>query len=124
MEVNNLLPDTQNGFRALRSTMDNVYVLNYAIQAALAKGRKLFCAFIDFKAAFDMISRSKLFKKLRKMNIPEYLVAAIEDIYAVTPYNICGKTVWTDRGLKQGCPLSPLLFALYISDIDKVMEGK
>lgn len=123
VEVNNLLPDTQNGFRAKRSTMDNVYVLNYAIQAALAKGRKLFCAFIDFKAAFDMISRSKLFKKLRKMNIPEYLVAAIEDIYAVTPYNICGKTVWTDRGLKQGCPLSPLLFALYISDIDKVMEG-
>lgn len=122
VETENLLPDTQNGFRKGRSTIDSIYIVNHLLQASIADGKHLYAAFIDYKAAFDLINRAKLFKKLEKLGIPVYLVNAIKEIYRSTPYTINGTKFFTDTGLKQGCPLSPLLFALYISDMEQVLR--
>lgn len=59
---------------------------------------------------------------MRKLRIPEYLVRAIQQIYSYTPYTIGKTTFHTDRGLKQGCPLSPLLFAIYFHDMDLILR--
>lgn len=76
-------------------------------------------AYIGYKAAFDTINRKKLFMKL---NIPEYLIKAVEEIYRYTPYTSGDATFHTERGLKQGCPLSPLLFAIYFHGMDEVLR--
>jgi hypothetical protein len=52
----------QMGFTKNYGTRDNTFVLNTIIDKYRTKG--LYCAFIDFKAAFDSISRTKLIKKL------------------------------------------------------------
>lgn len=122
VEDNNLLPDSQNGFRKERGTIDNVYILNHCVKTAISRGQHLYAAFIDFKAAFDGINRQKLWQKMRKLQIPEYIVQAIEEIYRCTPYQIGNTEFITSRGLKQGCPLSPILFAIYISDMDRVLR--
>ena len=41
----------------------------------------LFVTFIDFKKAFDYISRNIMFKVLRHYGIPETLVEAIKTLY-------------------------------------------
>ena len=123
IESQNILPDTQNGFRKLRSTTDNIYILNHIINSKLHNGKKIYAFFVDFKSAFDTIDRSLLFKKLEKLNVPEYIIGAIKDLYRRTPFKVQDRRFYTERGLKQGCPLSPLLFAIYISDLEKTLRN-
>ena len=123
VEETDILPDTQNGFRARRSTVDNIYILTQCAQMQLAKeAGKLYALFVDFKTAFDSIDRQLLFAMLRKKKVPEYLVRCIEFMYRNTTYIVNGERFESHVGLKQGCPLSPLLFAIYISDLDETLR--
>ena len=123
VEDQNILPDTQNGFRKRRSTIDNIYIMNHTINAKLAEGKKLYAFFVDLKAAFDSVDRDLLFQKLKQLKIPDYLIAAIKNMYIRTPFKVGKHTFYTDKGLKQGCPLSPLLFALFVSDLETTLKN-
>ena len=48
-----ILIEEQAGFKSNRSTVDNRFVLHSIINSALQNGKKLFCAFLDFRKAFD-----------------------------------------------------------------------
>ena len=123
VEERMILPDTQNGFRKMRSTVDNIYILNHIVNVKLAAGKKIWAFFVDFKAAFDSVDRNQLYEKLFRLNIPTYITEAIRNLYRRTPYNIENEIFYTEKGLKQGCPLSPLLFALYISDLETTLRN-
>lgn len=82
----------------------------------------LYHMFIDFKQAYDSISREKLYEILREFNIPTKLVRIIK----VTMQNargyvrIDGKLTTffqIKKGLKQGDGLAPMLFNLVLEYI-------
>lgn len=128
VEDKNIVPDNQAGFRKGKSAIDNVYILNYVIQKEISKEQgRLYALFADLKAAFDTVNRQKLFAMMNHLGIAENLVNRIAEIYSETLSSIRvndkeSSPFWTTRGLRQGCPMSPLLFSIYLSDIELELE--
>ena len=60
IDDNNLLNETQAGFRKTYSTTDNLFTLLAVIQKQLLCHKKLYVAFIDLRKAFDSVIRTKL----------------------------------------------------------------
>ena len=124
-----ILPDSQFGFLLGRSTMDPLFLLFHCLQTVRAKQLKsLFVAFVDFTTAYDLVDRSKLWDHLHRLHIPPHLLRYIEMLYHENVYilkdgHVTGGISPT-RGLKQGCPLSPLLFAIYICDLPGAVHDK
>ena len=128
LEEKEVLPDGQAGFRKERGTMDNVYILKHLIDQELEKkAGKLYALFIDLKAAFDSVDRVKMWECLRAKDINEHLVRRMEEIYEKTLNRVKvgdekSESFLTKKGVRQGCPLSPSLFAAYIGDMEEMFR--
>ena len=59
-EDNQIIVEEQAGFRKGYSTVDNIFVLHSIIQHYLQRKRKVYVAFVDFKKAFDTVSKEAL----------------------------------------------------------------
>ena len=93
----------------------------------MLKGGKLYACFIDFSKAFDTIWHNGLFHKLNSNGINGHFLSTLMNAYDNTKCAIkLGKRLTNffpcKRGLRQGDPLSPLLFNLYINDIFKELR--
>ena len=121
-ENNNKIVDEQNGFRKKRSTIDQLSSLTNIIDTRKKLKRSTFCAFIDFKKAYDFINRGKLWTRLQNIGVSSKMLVAVKSLY--TSVSSCVRvnnfyTNWfeVNSGLRQGCSLSPLLFNLFINDL-------
>lgn len=119
---------TQFGFRKGKGSIDCIKIVKHVIGRRIAKKKgKMYMFFVDLKAAFDNVDREKLWEVLRKRKINEELIEKIKELYRETSCRVrVGKETsepfWFKKGVRQGCPLSPTLFNLYISDIGEELD--
>ena len=124
-----ILPESQAGFRKKRGCVDHIFTLD-AIREIFKrkiKKRKLYLLFVDFARAFDSIPHKKLWAKLNKIGISPKIIRVLSEMYKKATMKVrtrSGSTKQFDvsEGVLQGELTSPLLFALYISDIDDVFQ--
>ena len=122
-ENNNVLTDYQFGFRQHRSTIDCVFILQSLLYKVLYKEkRKLYCAFIDFRKAFDLVYRNGIWYKLLQDNVSTKFVNMLQSMYKSVKVCIRANSNISDfidsyTGVKQGETLSPLLFIMFLNDM-------
>ena len=127
---NDLLNRNQIGFKPNHRTADHLLTLKAVVKKYVTiGGKKLFACFIDFKKAFDSVWHDGLFHKLANYGIIDNTLSLIMDIYkktecAVKVGNEYTNTFKFSKGVRQGCPMSPYLFNLFVDEIfDIVNQG-
>lgn len=128
VEENNILSQFQAGFRKRYSTIDQIFNLTSISQLYIDKNSKLYLFFVDFKTAFDHVQRDLLFHKLSQKGVSTKFLNILKALYKNTSALIWnGQSISsefvTEFGIKQGCNISPLLFSLFIDDLNESLCG-
>ncbi|RUM94596.1 MAG: hypothetical protein DSZ28_02380 [Thiothrix sp.] len=128
-EDKNLIGEEQAGFRKGYATTDNIFVLNSLIQKYLSRHKKLFICFVDFKRAFDSVSRKALGMALEYGKICGKIGQVIKSMYESVQCCIrCpeGNSEYFEctSGLKQGCKTSPVIFSFLMSIVSNMIIQK
>jgi len=85
---------------------------------------KLYCCFVDFKKAFDTVSRGLLWQVLERAGIRGPSLDCIKSLYAHDSAAVRNSEGISDifdclMGVKQGCPLSATLFGLFVDGLEQ-----
>ena len=124
-QAEEIIAEEQAGFRAARSTTDQIINLKILCEKHLQHQQDLHRVFIDFNKAFDRVWQAALWATLRMYNISENLVKSIQQLYdkacsAVLNNGKLGDWFRTTVGVRQGCLLSSTLFNIFL---EKIMSG-
>ncbi len=129
--LENLLPilvkEDQTGFIRGQNSATNVRCLLNAILASKQKSIKGLVLSLDAEKAFDRIERSFLLYTLGKFGLGENFIKWVKIIHtrpqaAVLTNGLRSEYLDIHRGVMQGCPLSPLLFALAIEPLAEAIR--
>ena len=126
-ETNDLLSPCQKGFRSFDGVLEHNYVLQCAINAARRSREGCQVAFVDLTNAFGSVPHHHIWRVLRDLGLPDAPLASIIDLYqgATTCFRTAGGVsdpVPTTRGVRQGCPLSGLLFNLSMEPLLRTLS--
>lgn len=108
----------QRGFISGRPMLSNFMdVESKAIELSAVLGRNGAIVLCDFAAAFPSISHVYLWLAMEYVGIPAFIIQAVKSLYANDRHwfrfgSVCVEAFAITSGVKQGCPLSPLLYMI------------
>jgi len=126
--LSGIIDPKQTGFLPSRIMNDHVLYFNEAFFGAKSKGGHYDLILYDFAKAFDSCDHEVIFALLLHVGVPPDITRAIRllftDAYCHTTFpGAPPARINFSRGIKQGCPLSPLLFVLLMDVLMSLLNS-
>ena len=121
-QAERIIAEEQAGFRAGRSTTEQIFNLCILCEKYLQHQQDLYHVFIDFKKAFDRVWHAAFWATMKKHNINTNLIQVIKNLYnkvtsAVLLNSSIGDWFRTTVAVRQAYLLSPTLFNVFLERI-------
>ena len=126
VEKNKLLGEIQFAFRGGRRGTDSLFILTQIMEIKKLNKEKVYVLFIDLRKAFDRVWRKGLWKKLLLLKFGQKTVNLLINMYSgirkkLEVNSSLSAYFNSEIGVRQGCVLSPLLFALFIAELGNIL---
>lgn len=120
--LNDCLSPNQKGFRENEGCAEHTFLVREIMDDAKRRGVTVNMAWLDLENAFGAVPHTFILGALRAMHVPPAILALITSLYTDSSCAIRTSAGWTDpitmeAGVRQGCPLSAILFNLTMEHI-------
>ena len=119
---------SQKGFIPGEGCLEHSFLVRSMMEDARRKRRPLHLVWFDLRNAFGSVPHELLWFSLRSVGVPDEVASILMDVYEGSSFKVrtaggLTEEIPQERGVKQGCPISPLVFNLAIEGLIRGIES-
>lgn len=119
-------PKEQAGFRRHFSTIDHIHALRQILQKFKEYNKIYYIGFVDFNKAFDTLEHRFIWDALKDQGVHAKYIRILKNVYTKSTTQVklesIGEEFPVERGVRQGDPISPKIFAAVLEMIFRNLD--